>query len=408
MTDSFIQLKCSCNNYPWGKKGHESLAAKYCAQTPGTDFRIEDNVEYAEMWMGTYPTTPSFVLSSGEKLQDVLNANKEKLIGRKVLSKYGSDLPFLPKILSIAKALPLQLHPNKDIASELHKKDSDKFADANHKPEIAVALSDFELFVGFKPLEEIHSLFEFGFLQRFLPSGEKGSKFDDETLQFICGALLRARGDVVREVVQEFQTQPKEKLGQHAYLLDLFPRIQDQYTVEDNGILVALFCMNYMKLKAGEAVYVPQDSIHAYLSGDIIECMARSDNVLNTGFCPQADRDSLDVFLKALTFEPHNANKAILPSKDSDKGSGKTVVYAPPAEEFNVLATALTDGEEETIKEIHGPSIMVVTKGSGSMNTPSHNLNLKEGYVFFVGQGVESRLKADPKGELVVYRAYCE
>jgi len=269
-------------------------------------------------------------------------------------------------------------------------------------------LSDFELFVGFKPLEEIHDLFKSGSLQRFLPPGGNGSKFDDGTLQYICGALLRARGDVVREIAQEFQTQSKEKLGQHAYMLDLFPRIQDQYTAEDNGTLVALFCMNYMKLKAGEAVYVPQDSMHAYLSGDIVECMARSDNVLNTGFCPRADRDSLDIFLKALTFEPHNADKAILSIKDSDKGSGKTVVYAPPAGEFNVLATTLKDGEEETIKEIHGPSIMFVTKGSGSMNTQSQDLSLKEGYIFFVGQGVELRLKADPKDELVVYRAYCE
>ena len=50
------------------------------------------------MWMGTYPTTPSYVLSSGELLQDVLNANKEELIGQTVLDKFGADLPFLPKV----------------------------------------------------------------------------------------------------------------------------------------------------------------------------------------------------------------------------------------------------------------------------------------------------------------------
>jgi mannose-6-phosphate isomerase len=49
------------------------------------------------MWMGTYPTTPSLVLSSDENLQDALNANKEKLIGKTVLDKFGADLLFLPK-----------------------------------------------------------------------------------------------------------------------------------------------------------------------------------------------------------------------------------------------------------------------------------------------------------------------
>ena len=31
-------------------------------------------------------------------LQDVLNEHKQELIGETVLDKYGSDLPFLPKV----------------------------------------------------------------------------------------------------------------------------------------------------------------------------------------------------------------------------------------------------------------------------------------------------------------------
>jgi hypothetical protein len=33
------------------------------------------------MWMGTYLKLPSYVLSTGENFQDVLNTHKEKLIG---------------------------------------------------------------------------------------------------------------------------------------------------------------------------------------------------------------------------------------------------------------------------------------------------------------------------------------
>lgn len=50
--------------------------------------------------MGTYPVIPSRVLSTGENLQDVINANAEKLVGRRVLDKFGTDLPFLPKVLN--------------------------------------------------------------------------------------------------------------------------------------------------------------------------------------------------------------------------------------------------------------------------------------------------------------------
>jgi mannose-6-phosphate isomerase len=62
--------------------------------------------------MGTYPELPSYVLETGEDLQDVLDQNVDELIGQKVAGKFKhSKIPYLPKVLSIAKALPLQLHP---------------------------------------------------------------------------------------------------------------------------------------------------------------------------------------------------------------------------------------------------------------------------------------------------------
>jgi len=63
------------------------------------------------------------------------------------------------QILSIQKALPLQIHPDKQLAAELYKKDPEKYPDDNHKPEIAVALSEFEVFVGWKPLGDLETLF---------------------------------------------------------------------------------------------------------------------------------------------------------------------------------------------------------------------------------------------------------
>lgn len=412
MVDPVIQLKCYCNNYPWGKKGTESRAAIYCSKTPDTDFTIDNETEYAEMWFGTYPTTPSYVLSSGELLQDVLNANKEALIGKKVLSKFGSDLPFLPKILSIAKALPLQLHPDKDLASRLHQKDPEKFGDSNHKPEIAVALGKFEVFVGFRPSADIQELMNLvPALHEFIPADSKAAdaKFTDSTIRQICTSLLTASPEKVSSLHKALsETSPKTYGAKHRYILDLLPRLAQQYDAEDNGNLVALLLMNFLVLQAGEAIYVPANGMHAYLSGDIVECMARSDNVLNTGFCPRADRDSVDVFASALTFEQHSPAQPVLTREKSEKSrKGGTGVFRPPLSEFDMLVTELAGGEGDVVGEVEGPSVMTVTEGEGRMKVQGKEYELKEGWIFYVGCGVEVEFEAGSK-RLVVYRAYAE
>ena len=165
--------------------------------------------------------------------------------------------------------------------------------------------------------------------------------------------------------------------------------------------------MNFLILAAGEAIYVPADAPHAYLSGDIVECMARSNNVLNTGFCPRADRDSVEVFSAALTFSPHSTKEVMLPSNKSSRGKhGKTVEYAPPTSEFNMLKTVLKGGEKEVIEKIAGPSVLFATSGEGKMKSGGEGFEIKEGYIFFVGQGNEVEL--DAQRGLEVYQAYAE
>lgn len=92
-----FQLSGTCNNYPWGKKGQQSLAAQLCARTPGTDFQIEDDKFYSEMWFGDYPDFPARVLETGELLANVLKKDQDALLGKKVIEKFDAQLPFLPK-----------------------------------------------------------------------------------------------------------------------------------------------------------------------------------------------------------------------------------------------------------------------------------------------------------------------
>lgn len=81
--------------------------------------------------MGTHPSCPSTVLSTGEPLADHLAAHPE-LLGQPVVDRFGKDLPFLFKILAIEKALSVQAHPDKQLAERLHLEQPDIYKGQCH------------------------------------------------------------------------------------------------------------------------------------------------------------------------------------------------------------------------------------------------------------------------------------
>lgn len=91
--------------YEWGKQGAESEVAALAAANSPTNV-IAPTKTYAEWWMGDHVSGPAVVKSSGQPLHDVIGQDR-RLIGG--LSK----MPYLLKVLSIQKALSIQVHPNK-------------------------------------------------------------------------------------------------------------------------------------------------------------------------------------------------------------------------------------------------------------------------------------------------------
>lgn len=57
------------------------------------------------------------------------------------------------QVLSIAKALSIQAHPDKKLAEFLHKTQPNEYKDDNHKPEMVLAITDFEALCGFADVE---------------------------------------------------------------------------------------------------------------------------------------------------------------------------------------------------------------------------------------------------------------
>jgi mannose-6-phosphate isomerase len=130
------------------------------------------------------------------------------------------------------------MHPDKGLAERLGAKDTEKFGDANYKPEIAIALSRFELFVGFKPLKKIAELMRLKSLEHFVPAHKE---FDDGALRQLCETLLTLPPDAVSETLTRLRDTPLSEFGDSENVPSLLDRLSKQYSKFDNGNLVAAF-----------------------------------------------------------------------------------------------------------------------------------------------------------------------
>jgi len=196
-------------------------------------------------------------------------------------------------------------------------------------------------------------------------------------------------------------------------LADLVVRLDKQFP-RDIGLFV-LFFLNYVKLDIGEAMFLKADDIHAYLSGDIIECMAASDNVVRAGFTPKFK--DVDTLISMLTYsyapiseqkmDPVDYPYVTLNATAYSSGSAATL-YDPPIEEFSVVKTDLKKkGAKATFEQIPGPSIFICTSGSGKISVGPKVEEVKPGYVYFVGATAEVVLESEDT-DFTTFKAFCE
>lgn len=108
-----MELKYTVQNYAWGKKGTNSEVA-CLIRNAFSDYAIEDDKPYAELWLGTHPNGPSQLKTNNKPLQDLICEYPEYL-GENCTKQFGTNLPFLFKVLSINEALSIQVHPSKVI-----------------------------------------------------------------------------------------------------------------------------------------------------------------------------------------------------------------------------------------------------------------------------------------------------
>ncbi len=382
--------------------------------------------------MGTHPSLPSKDLTTGRSLVDLV-ADNQALMGSDISSKYHNKLPFLFKVLSINKALSIQAHPNKKLAEQLHAKDPKNYPDDNHKPEMTLAITPFEGLCGFRPLKEIAHFLSTIPPLRSLVGDEAASSLEkvsssssasvDESKQALKTAfstLMKSDRSLVAEksndllsLAESGNITPGPSVNTSDELCELVTRCNSQFP-QDIGLFV-LFFLNYVKLSPGQAMYLKADDIHAYIAGDIIECMASSDNVIRAGFTPKFQ--DVNTLTDILTYDHDPPEQQLLKPVDypyvtlnqtAYSSGSDSLLYDPPIEEFSVVRTVLKkDGAKATFEGIAGPSIIICTSGSGNISVGPKTEEIKEGWVYFVGATAEVVLESDSE-DMVTFRAFCE
>ncbi|KAF5316311.1 hypothetical protein D9619_006837 [Psilocybe cf. subviscida] len=418
---SVFKITPTTQQYDWGKTGKGSKVAEFAAASKVPGFSIDEHAPYAELWMGTHPKSPSRVASSHQDLAEHLAAHPE-LIGQEVIDKFDAgsgNLPFLFKVLSIEKALSIQSHPDKETAVALHAAQPDIYKDPNHKPEMALAITPFQALCGFRPLPEIASylnsvpelraLLPRSIIDAFLAianSPTPTGPTEKAALRDLFAALMTAdEGDIMHRVtlLVARYSAGNTREGEDVDVVKLVLRLDSQFP-GDVGIFCP-FMLNYVFLHPGDAIFLGAGEPHAYISGECIECMANSDNVIRAGLTPKL-RD-IPNLVSGLTYTSAKPTAHVVDARPFN--SPVSTLYDPPIPEFSVVQVRLEHGAKEQHAPLRGPSIAIVTQGEAQVKWgDSGTLDVGLGDVFFVGANTPITFANTPDSELTVYRAFVE
>jgi mannose-6-phosphate isomerase len=383
-------------HYAWG-------GYKYLPQLLGQ--LNTDQQPVAEFWMGAHPKGPATISGTSKTLEKAIEAGPVDMLGEAVAHRFEGKLPFLFKVLDVREMLSIQVHPTKEAAEagfayeELHgppiNAPNRNYRDNNHKPELGVALTDFYLLHGFRPIAEIHRMC------RYVPSWSQLIPILQKSgVEGLYRHVMEADQEYINQLLQPIVDGLGPKLDHgREYPAFWTHRAVERYSKDghhDRGIF-SLYWLNIVHLRPGEGIFQDAGIPHAYLQGVCIELMANSDNVLRGGLTPK----HIDVpeLLKHTSCEPVHPN-ILLPSDEDDDGSWKH--YYTPAPDFSLSVAELNGGGYLFVDTSEGPCILFLHKGSISGIRVDFELNRRQRTAF-----IPAGLRVDFQAEenTVVYRA---
>src|SRR5699024_6508417 len=147
-------------HYAWGSKDaiHNLLGT-----TP-------DAHPLAELWYGGHTSGPATLrteasdgkpaTTTADNVADLIDLDAATTLGTDVTARFGTQLPYLLKLIAPASPLSLQVHPSLEHAEQRFAAENAagipldsplrNYRDAHHKPELIYALQTFEALSGFR------------------------------------------------------------------------------------------------------------------------------------------------------------------------------------------------------------------------------------------------------------------
>jgi mannose-6-phosphate isomerase len=328
----------------------------------------------AELWFGSHPSAPSRLVANGEPID---------------------DLPFLVKILAAGAPLSIQTHPNLAQARAGFAREeaaglplgapTRTYRDANHKPEIIIALTEFEALCGFRPAAEIASVFR-SFGTAHLRTLGDGLAPTPEGIRELLAMLFNLGPDDRAQLVEGLVRVCERPSYGANDTAQLVLRLNTFYP-GDVGCVVALM-LNHITLAPGQAIFLAAGNLHAYIGGMGVEVMATSDNVVRGGLTPK----HIDVPEMMRVVDPTPLLDPVFrPVVDATPGV-ETVHFHPPVTDFAVDRITL-EGASTTWTATHN-EIVLCTAGSVNGLGPSDAALVRAGeHVELRGRGVVWRVR---------------
>lgn len=352
----------------------------------------------AEAWWGAHASAPALATvdphAAAVPLDAVIARDPRAMLGD-AHSERWECLPYLLKVLAIARPLSLQVHPTLDQAQAGYA-DEDRrgtpvgdprrtFKDRLHKPEMVVALTPMTLLTGFRPVAAVaQDLVRIGtpLTRRWATQLLDASTEPAVALRDYVAEVLHdpeAAGSIDALVAAGEAPGAPETLAIAAAAARQYPW--------DPGAFVAV-ALNVVHLAPREACFTGAGVIHSYQSGLGLEVMVNSDNVVRAGLTPKP----IDVdLLIALTDGTPTPPPRVIPHIE-----GPVARYTAPVEEY---ALSLVEHGAATFPA--GPRIVLTFSGSARLRSASQDVELARGEAAFAA-AAEGEIEVASTGVAVV------
>ncbi|MEZ9397999.1 mannose-6-phosphate isomerase, class I [Vibrio splendidus] len=372
-----FKLKNQIKNYAWGSR--TSISELFGIDNPNSE-------PQAEIWMGAHLGGCSTIGDNGHPLFDAISQNMNEYLGEYTTDRYG-QLPFLFKVLAADTPLSIQVHPSKRKSEvgfsreNLQGIDLDdptrNYKDSNHKPELVYALTPYRAMNGFRPIENIISLFdEIALSELYNELNQLKQQTSNEGLACFFNSIMTLNDERRSRVLSQL-----EDASQRPVALDMtreairYSQEFKRYYGSDIGLL-SPFILNIIELDPGEAMFLFAETPHAYVEGTALEIMASSDNVLRAGLTPK--HMDIPELLDNVLFTPTDP-KSLVMSPIIKEGKKQ---YPIPVDDFGFDILYATDIKKE--QYVRSAEILFCIDNHVVIISGNNSIELSSGEALFV------------------------